>query len=82
LKPQHILLIIICAMVFALMNMAKNPEPETKPATQTKACDSIRDENLELQIELGRYQVALEILRAEDSAAEERIRTIIETQTE
>lgn len=81
-KPQHILLIIICAMVFALMNMAKDPEPETKPAPQAFACDSIRDENLELQIELGRYQVALEILRAEDSAAEERIRTIIETQTE
>lgn len=81
-KPQHILLIIICAMVFALLNMAQDPEPETKPATPANACDSIKDENLELQIELGRYQVALEILRAEDSAAEERIRTIIETQTE
>jgi hypothetical protein len=44
--------------------------------------DSIRDENIPLQIQLGRYDVALELLREEDKKAAEKFELILTTQTE
>jgi hypothetical protein len=44
--------------------------------------DSIRAENLPLQIQLGRYEMALELLREEDKKAAEKYERIITTQTE
>ena len=44
--------------------------------------DSIRDENMPLQIQLGRYDVALELLREEDKKAAEKFELILTTQTE
>jgi hypothetical protein len=44
--------------------------------------DSIRAENLPLQIQLGRYDVALELLREEDKKAAEKFELILTTQTE
>jgi len=44
--------------------------------------DSIRAENLPLQVQLGRYDVALELLREEDRKAAEKFELILTTQTE
>ena len=44
--------------------------------------DSIRAENMPLQIQLGRYDVALELLREEDKKAAEKFELILTTQTE
>lgn len=44
--------------------------------------DSIRAENLPLQIQLGRYEVALEILKEEDKKAADKYERILTTQTE
>jgi hypothetical protein len=44
--------------------------------------DSIRAENLPLQVQLGRYDVALELLREEDKKAAEKFELILTTQTE
>lgn len=44
--------------------------------------DSIRAENLPLQIQLGRYEVALELLREEDKKAADKFELILTTQTE
>jgi hypothetical protein len=44
--------------------------------------DSIRAENIPLQTQLGRYEMALELLREEDEKAAERYEKIITSQTE
>jgi len=44
--------------------------------------DSIRAENMPLQIQLGRCDVALELLREEDKKAAEKFELILTTQTE
>jgi hypothetical protein len=44
--------------------------------------DSIRAENLPLQVQLGRYDVTLELLREEDKKAAEKFELILTTQTE
>jgi hypothetical protein len=44
--------------------------------------DSIRAENLPLQVENGRYYMALELLREEDKKAADLFQSILETQTE
>jgi dihydroxyacetone kinase-like predicted kinase len=44
--------------------------------------DSIRAENLPLQVENGRYYMALELLREEDAKAADLFQSILETQTE
>jgi hypothetical protein len=44
--------------------------------------DSIRAENLPLQIQLGRYDVALELLKEEDKKAADKFELILTTQTE
>jgi hypothetical protein len=44
--------------------------------------DSIRAENLPLQVENGRYYMALELLREEDEKAAEKFELILTTQTE
>ena len=44
--------------------------------------DSIRAENLPLQVENGRYYMALELLREEDKKAAELFQSILESQTE
>jgi hypothetical protein len=44
--------------------------------------DSIRAENIPLQTQLGRYEMALELLREEDKKAAERYEKIITSQTE
>ena len=44
--------------------------------------DSIRAENIPLQIQLGRYDVALELLKEEDKKAAEKFELILTTQTE
>jgi hypothetical protein len=44
--------------------------------------DSIRAENLPLQVENGRYYMALELLREEDKKAADLFQLILETQTE
>ena len=44
--------------------------------------DSVRAENLPLQVENGRYYMALELLREEDKKAADLFQLILETQTE
>lgn len=44
--------------------------------------DSIRAENLPLQIQLGRYDVALELLKEQDKKAADKFELILTTQTE
>lgn len=44
--------------------------------------DSVRAENLPLQVENARYYMALELLREEDKKAAELFQAILETQTE
>jgi hypothetical protein len=44
--------------------------------------DSIRAENIPLQIQLGRYDVALELLKEEDKKAADKFELILTTQTE
>ena len=44
--------------------------------------DSIRAENLPLEVQLGRYEVTLELLREEDKKAADKFETILTTQTE
>jgi hypothetical protein len=44
--------------------------------------DSIRAENIPLQVENGRYYMALELLREEDEKAAEKFELILTTQTE
>jgi len=44
--------------------------------------DSIRAENIPLQVENGRYYMALELLREEDKKAADLFQSILETQTE
>jgi hypothetical protein len=44
--------------------------------------DSVRAENLPLQVENGRYYMALELLREEDKKAADLFQSILETQTE
>lgn len=44
--------------------------------------DSIRAENIPLQVENGRYYMALELLREEDKKAADLFQLILETQTE
>jgi hypothetical protein len=44
--------------------------------------DSVRAENLPLQIQLGRYEVALELLKEEDKKAADKFELILTTQTE
>lgn len=54
---------------------------ETIEALQRKV-DSLHDENFPCQIELGRYRIALEILKVEDSVAAAKFEEIMSTQTE
>jgi len=44
--------------------------------------DSVRDENLPLQIQLGRYEVTLELLKEKNKKAAEEFELIFTTQTE
>jgi hypothetical protein len=44
--------------------------------------DSVRAENLPLQVENARYWMSLELLREEDKKAAELFQLILETQTE
>jgi dihydroxyacetone kinase-like predicted kinase len=44
--------------------------------------DSIRAENLPLEVENARYYMALELLREEDKKAADLFQSILETQTE
>ena len=44
--------------------------------------DSLRDESLPLQIQLGRYEVALELLKEKDKKAADKFELILTTQTE
>lgn len=44
--------------------------------------DSLRDENFPLQIEIGRYEVALELLKEQDKKAADKFELILTTQTE
>ncbi len=44
--------------------------------------DSIRAENLPLQIQLSRYEIALELLKEEDKKAADKYERILTTQTE
>jgi hypothetical protein len=44
--------------------------------------DSIRAENIPLQVELSRYEVALELLKEEDKKAADKFERIRTTQTE
>ena len=44
--------------------------------------DSVSAENLPLQIEIGRYEVALELLKEEDKKAADKFELILTTQTE
>jgi hypothetical protein len=44
--------------------------------------DSVRAENLPLQVENGRYYMALELLREEDKKAADKFELILTTQTE
>lgn len=44
--------------------------------------DSVRSENLPLQMQLGRYEIALEILKEEDKKAADKFEKILSTQTE
>jgi hypothetical protein len=44
--------------------------------------DSIRAENIPLQVENGRYYMALELIREEDKKAADLFQSILETQTE
>jgi hypothetical protein len=44
--------------------------------------DSVRAENFPLQIQLGRYEVALELLKEEDKKAADKFERILTTQTE
>ena len=48
----------------------------------TKKTDSLYNENLPCQIELGRYQVALEIFKEENPKAAAQLELIISTKTE
>lgn len=54
---------------------------ETIEALQRKV-DSLHDENFPCQIELGRYRIALDILKVEDSVAAAKFEEILTTQTE
>jgi hypothetical protein len=44
--------------------------------------DSLRAENLPLEIQLGRYEVTLELLKEEDKKAADKFELILTTQTE
>jgi exonuclease VII small subunit len=44
--------------------------------------DSIRSENLPLQLQLGRYEVAVELLKEQDKKAADKFELILTTQTE
>jgi hypothetical protein len=44
--------------------------------------DSIRTESLPLEVQLGRYEVALELLKEEDKKAADKFERILTTQTE
>ncbi len=44
--------------------------------------DSVRAENIPLQTQLGRYEVALELLKEEDKKAGDKFEKILTTQTE
>ena len=44
--------------------------------------DSVTAENLPLQVQLGRYEVALELLKEEDKKAADKFELILTTQTE
>ena len=44
--------------------------------------DSVTAENLPLQIQLGRYEVTLELLKEEDKKAADKFELILTTQTE
>jgi hypothetical protein len=44
--------------------------------------DSVTAENLPLQIQLGKYEVALELLKEEDKKAADKFELILTTQTE
>ena len=44
--------------------------------------DSVRAENFPLQIQLGRYEVALELLKEQDKKAADKFELILTTQTE
>jgi hypothetical protein len=48
----------------------------------TNVIDSISAENLPLQIQLGKYDVALELLREKNKKAAEEFELILSTQTE
>lgn len=73
---------MIIALVFGFFTMVSEQEGGTPEPAGITPCDSVMDRNLELEIRVGRYEVALEILKGEDSAAAHRYQTIIETQTE
>ena len=44
--------------------------------------DSVSQQNLPLQMEIGRYEVALELLKEEDKKAADKFELILTTQTE
>jgi hypothetical protein len=44
--------------------------------------DSVRDEIMPLEVELGRYEMTLELLKEEDKKAADKFELILTTQTE
>ena len=81
-KPQHVLIVMIVALVFGFLTIISEEESRPSHTGGLTPCDSIREENFELEIRLNRYEVGMDILREEDSAAARKLQEIIETQTE
>jgi len=70
---------------FGLIILGKNielKEKNIKIEELTKKADSLYNENLPCQIELGRYEVALSILKEENPEAAAQYEHIISTKTE
>lgn len=84
-----ITLLVIVIILMGVMLFIKDKIVETtKPLNYNnqlnhqKTIDSLNDEIFTLQIEVGRYEIALELLQEQDKRAADKFKNILSKQTE
>jgi uncharacterized protein YlxW (UPF0749 family) len=87
-KNAVTLLVVVIILMGVMLFIKDKIVETTKPLNynnqlnQQKTIDSLNDEIFTLQIEVGRYEIALELLQEQDKRAADKFKNILSKQTE
>lgn len=74
--------ILMTGLFYVLNRFAPSMRVDIQKPAKMDRCDSLQSDLLSTEIELNRYEIALEILKDEDSLAANKFIEILSTQTE